>query len=156
MVMSHAMTPVASDVTISTDSYRLQLDTVHGWLHQTYWSPNIRRDVVERAFANSYCAGAYLADGTQVAVARVVSDGATFGWLCDVFVAPAYRGRGLAKQMTRELMALPALATLRSWMLGTRDAHEVYRALGFHDMEPGRFMVLRPPTAHWQAPSSSS
>lgn len=150
------MTPPATDVTISTDPNRLQLDTVHGWLHQTYWSPNIRREVVEHAFANSYSAGAYLADGTQVAVARVVSDGATFGWLCDVFVDPAFRSRGLAKQMTQQLMALPALATLRTWMLGTRDAHEIYRALGFHELEPGRFMVLKPPAAHWQAPDSSS
>ena len=150
------MTAVATDVTISTDPHQLQLDTVHGWLHQTSWSPNIRREVVARAFANSYSVGAYLADGTQVAVARVVSDGATFGWLCDVFVEPAFRSRGLATQMTQHLMALPSLATLRTWMLGTRDAHEVYRALGFHDLEPGRFMVLKPPAATWQAPGSSS
>ena len=138
-------------ITLSADKSKLQLDTVSGWLSQTYWSPNIRREVVAKAFANSFAVGAYLSDGEQVAVARAVSDGATFAWLCDVFVADSYRGRGLAKQMTQHLLALPELQTLRIWLLGTRDAHEIYRAVGFNEVEPGRFMVLRTPTTNWQA-----
>jgi GNAT superfamily N-acetyltransferase len=140
-----------SDLTLSSDKTKLQLDVVHGWLSQAYWSPSIRSDVVAKAFANSFSVGAYLPDGQQVAVARAVSDGATFAWLCDVFVADAYRGRGVAKQMTQHLLALPELQTLRLWLLGTRDAHEVYRAIGFSETEPGRFMVLRTPPPNWQA-----
>ncbi len=141
-------------IALSHDRARLQLDTVHGWLRGTYWSPDIRRDVVERAFANAYVVGAYLNDGTQVGVARAVSDGATFAWLCDVFVAEAHRGQGVARAMAQALIALPELATLRLWLLGTRDAQEVYRPLGFGETAPGRFMVMRPPTANWQVPAS--
>jgi predicted GNAT family acetyltransferase len=101
------------EITLSTDKRRLQLDVVHSWLHKTYWSPDIRREIVEKAFANSLAIGGYLRDGTQVAVARVVSDGATFAWLCDVYVAEDYRGRGLAKTMGRHLLELPELQTLR-------------------------------------------
>jgi len=52
---------------ISTDPQRIQLDVVYPWLRGSYWSPGIRRDVVERAFANSIVAGAY-EDGIQIGV----------------------------------------------------------------------------------------
>src|SRR5689334_17057733 len=117
--------------TLSMDPGRLDLPRVYGWLRAAYWSPGVRRDVVERAFANSLSVGAYAADGGQVGVARAVTDCATFAWLCDVFVDPAMRGRGIARAMVRELMADPRLQTLRRWCLGTRDAHGVYAALGF-------------------------
>src|SRR5678815_3908753 len=120
---------------ISFDPSRLDLDVVYGWLRGSYWSPNIRRDVVERAFANSLVAGAYV-DGVQVGVARAATDRATFAWLCDVFVAEPARGRGVATALVRGLIGHPELATLRRWALATRDAHRVYRAFGFAPADP--------------------
>lgn len=52
------------------------------------------RATLERAIAASLCFGAYL-DERQVAFARLVTDGATFAYLAEVFVLPAHRGQGL-------------------------------------------------------------
>lgn len=134
---------------ISRDPARVQLDVVYGWLREAYWSPGVRRDVVERAFANSLVAGAYADDGAQVGVARLVTDQATFAWLCDVFVAPAARGQGVARALVRAFLDDPQLQTLRRWCLGTRDAHGVYAALGFGPVDPKIWMELRPSPRAW-------
>jgi GNAT superfamily N-acetyltransferase len=134
---------------ISTDARELQLDLVYPWLRASYWSPNIRRDVVERAFANSLVAGAYDPDGRQVGVARAATDRATFAWLCDVYVAPDARGQGIARAMVEALMQHPELTTLRRWLLGTRDAHAVYAPLGFAPADAKIFMVHAPPPERW-------
>jgi GNAT superfamily N-acetyltransferase len=133
---------------VSTDPSLVQLDVVYPWLRGSYWSPNIRRDVVEVAFANSLVAGAY-SEGTQLGVARVVTDRATFAWLADVFVAEPMRGRGIGKAMVAALMADPRLPTLRRWCLATRDAHEVYRPLGFAPVDPTIFMQYLPDSSRW-------
>ncbi len=137
------------DWSISTDPAHLQLEVVYPWLRDCYWSPNIRRDVVERAFANSMVAGAYR-DGVQLGVARVVTDRATFAWLCDVFVVDSARGLGIATAMVRALLDHAELATLRRWCLGTRDAHAVYRPLGFAPVDPAIWMQLLQEPARWQ------
>lgn len=133
---------------ISTDPSRVQLAVVYPWLRASYWSPNVRRDVVERAFRNSLVAGAYEGEA-QIGVARVVSDRATFAWLCDVFVAEPVRGRGIARTLVQALIDHPELATVRRWTLGTRDAHEVYRPLGFGPVDPRILMQFLPDPARW-------
>jgi GNAT superfamily N-acetyltransferase len=133
---------------ISTDPSRVQLAVVYPWLRASYWSPNVRRDVVERAFRHSLVAGAYEGEA-QIGVARVVSDRATFAWLCDVFVAEPVRGRGIARTLVQALIDHPELATVRRWTLGTRDAHEVYRPLGFGPVDPRILMQFLPDPARW-------
>jgi GNAT superfamily N-acetyltransferase len=133
---------------VSTDPSLVQLDIVYPWLRGSYWSPNIRRDVFEVAFANSLVAGAY-AEGKQLGVARVVTDRATFAWLADVFVDEPMRGRGIGKAMVATLIADPRLQTLRRWCLATRDAHEVYRPLGFGPVDPKIFMQYLPDPSRW-------
>jgi GNAT superfamily N-acetyltransferase len=136
--------------TISLDPARVRLDVVYPWLRSCYWSPGVRREVVERAFASSLVAGAYRdADGQQLGVARVVTDQATFAWLCDVFVDEAARGGGIARAMVGALIDDPRLATLRRWSLGTRDAHPLYRAFGFEPVDPAIMMQLLPDRARW-------
>jgi GNAT superfamily N-acetyltransferase len=137
---------------ISTDPARLDLDRVHGWLRGAYWSPDVRKDVVARAFGNSLGAGAYAVDdGAQLGVARVVTDQATFAWLCDVYVDASARGQGIGRAMVRALLDDPRLRTLRRWCLGTRDAHGVYAALGFAPVDPRIWMELKPDPSRWQA-----
>jgi len=117
---------------------------LHPALAETYWSPGIPRAVVERACANSYCAIARDAELRLIGFARVVSDGATFAWLCDVIVLPEHRGQGIARALVAELTALPDLAGLRRWMLATRDAHAVYAPFGFAPLAaPDRWMERR-------------
>jgi GNAT superfamily N-acetyltransferase len=110
---------------ISTDPARLDIDAIHGFLRRAYWSENIPRAVVEKAVAHSLCFGVYAGD--QLAgFARVVSDYATFAYICDVFVLEEHRGQGMAA-----ILAHPELQGLRRWMLVTRDAHGLYRQQGF-------------------------
>jgi len=115
---------------ISTDPARLDVRAIHAYLTRSYWSPGIPLEIVERAVRNSLCFGVY-ANGAQVGFTRVVTDHATFAYLCDVYVLEAHRGRGLSKRMMREVMAHPALAGARRVMLATRDAHGLYTQSGF-------------------------
>lgn len=142
------------DYELSTDPARVQIDVIHGFLRTCYWSPGVRRDVVEKALANSIVVGAYeKTTRAQAGYARVVTDRATFAWLCDVFVLEPHRGRGLSRLMVSTLIAHPELQTLRRWALGTRDAHEVYRPLGFTGVIEKRWMEKVLPDHAWKEPS---
>lgn len=117
---------------ISTDPARLDCRAIHAYLTRSYWSPGIPLEIVDRAARNSLCFGVYEnATGAQVGFTRVVTDHATFAYLCDVYVLEEHRGRGLSKWMMREVMAHPALAGARRVMLATRDAHGLYAMSGF-------------------------
>lgn len=120
---------------LSGDPARLDLDAIHAYLTRSYWSPGIPREVVGRAMRHSLCLGVYeRRSGAQVGFARVVTDHATFAYLCDVYVLEEHRGRGLSKAMMRWLMEQPALTGARRIMLATRDAHGLYRQSGFADV----------------------
>lgn len=116
---------------VSTDLNRLDVSMIYRFLsEESTWAVGIGRDVVERSIDNSLCFGGYL-DGRQVAFARVISDYATFANLVDVFVLPAFRGRGYSKQLMEAVMAHPSLQGLRRFTLATFDAHALYRRYGF-------------------------
>ncbi|MEQ1619184.1 MAG: GNAT family N-acetyltransferase [Terricaulis sp.] len=120
------------------------LDVIHRALRETYWSPGIPRDVVARACANSMCAVARGDSGKLIGFARVVTDKATFAWLCDVIVLPGKQGRGLGRALVRTFLEHPELQNLRRWLLGTKDAHGVYAPLGFTPLTaPERFMQIK-------------
>jgi GNAT superfamily N-acetyltransferase len=132
------------------DAARIDVDEVWRLLRETYWSPGVRRDVVERAIANSMVVGALDTEaGRMVGFARAVTDRATFAWLCDVYVVEGWRGRGVATGMVRGLIAHPELQTLRRWCLATRDAHGVYARVGFVPVPPDRWMELKPDPSVW-------
>lgn len=118
---------------LDTDPARLDLSLVHRWLsEEAYWALGRSRDLVARSVAGSLVYGVYRAeDGAQVAFARAVTDGATFAWVCDVFVAETARGQGIGTWLVRSIVeALEGVGVLRV-VLATRDAHEVYRRIGF-------------------------
>lgn len=130
-------------IEITTDINRLDRDHLHRWLSGAYWSRGIPRPVLDRAMANSICFGATV-DGKTVGFARVVTDRATFAWLCDVFVDEGSRGAGVGKRLMDAVVAHPDLQGLRSFMLATRDAHGLYHRYGFRPLdEPERFMAIR-------------
>ena len=117
---------------ISDDPARFDLARAHGWIaNESYWAQDISLVVFARALANSLTVGAYAEDGDMAAMARVVTDRATFGWICDVFVDQAHRGKGLGKALMAYLMAHPDLQGLRRLHLATRDAHGLYAGFGF-------------------------
>ena len=140
---------------ISDDPARVDMDVTHRFLNkEAYWSNGIPRDVAERAVGNSIVFGLY--KGTQQAgFVRVVSDKATFAWVCDVFVLPEHRGQGLSVWLMECVMAHPDLQGLRRFSLVTRDAHELYRPFGFQEIRSpeGHMEIVRPgiyKTAHAQ------
>ncbi|MCB9907709.1 MAG: GNAT family N-acetyltransferase [Planctomycetes bacterium] len=135
----------------SQDPARMQLDVIHGYLQRSYWCPNIRRDVVETALHNSMVIGAFEAEsGQQVAYARLITDRATFAYLCDVFVLEEHRGHKLSQQMLEQLFVHPELQTLRRWCLATWNAQPLYAKLGFEPVPADRWMHLKPPEERWQ------
>ncbi|ANP45985.1 GNAT family N-acetyltransferase [Candidatus Viadribacter manganicus] len=122
------------------------IEVIHVVLKETYWSPGIPRDVVERACANSMCAIARDESGKLIGFARLVTDKATFAWLCDVIVLPGKQGRGLGRALVQTFQQHPELQGLRRWLLGTKDAHGVYAPLGFSPLAaPQRLMEIRNP-----------
>ena len=134
------------DFEFSTDPARIDLDRVESFLRQSYWAPDRRRDVIEKSLRNSLCLGVYCkADGLQAGFCRVVTDYATFGWVCDVFVDSAYRAHGLGTAMLETLVNLPELSGL-PLILATRDAHSLYEKFGFEALpKPERWMIRRGP-----------
>ena len=134
---------------ISSERADVDLVLVHGFLHDhAYWCRGLPRAVVERAVANSLCFSA-LIDDQQVGFARVVSDQATFAYLCDVFVLPQARGQGVAKAMMQAIDAHAALHGLRRFLLATADAHPLYAQYGFVPLtRPERFMERYRPDAY--------
>jgi N-acetylglutamate synthase-like GNAT family acetyltransferase len=130
------------------------IEIIHSVLRDTYWSPGIPRDVVARACANSMCAIARDEHGKLIGFARLVTDKATFAWLCDVIVLPGKQGKGLGRALVQAFQRHPALRDLRRWLLGTKDAHGVYAPLGFTPVEaPERFMQIKNPKPY--GPSAS-
>ena len=139
---------------VSTDRARLDLDAVHAFLSQSYWSPGIPRALMEQGISNSIPFGLYAPDGAQVGFARVVSDHAQFAYLADVYVLPGHRRRGLGVWLLECVLSHPDLALMRRWMLATQDAHDLYRRFGFGPTgHPERLMFIeRPPEDLWKPP----
>jgi len=138
------MTQRYQNYEIDEDPARIDFARVHAWLAETYWSPGIARDRVERAAAHSSLVlGAYDADGRQVGYLRVISDRATFAYVADVYVDEAHRG--LARALVRFALSHPDHQGLRRWLLATADAQGVYQEVGFKPLpHPERWMALIP------------
>lgn len=116
---------------ISTDKAALDIALIHGFLSErSTWAVGMPLALLEKAIANSLCFGGYQ-DGKQIAFARVITDGATFANLVDVFVLPEHRGLGHSKSLVAAIMAHPELQGLRRFSLATSDAHGLYARFGF-------------------------
>lgn len=146
------MTPILEqhrgEYVVSSDSLRLQIYNIHSFLSQSYWSPGIPLDVVKRAIEGSLCFGLYH-HGAQIGFARVITDQATFAYLCDVYVLEAYRGQGLGRWLMECVASHPGLQYLRRFVLVTRDAHGLYERLGFRPLaRPEGFMEIHRSNAY--------
>lgn len=115
----------------SDDTNLIDVVAVHHYLStQSYWAKNIPVETVKKSIANSLCFGVY--KGTkQVGFARWITDRATFAYLCDVYIERTYRGLGLSKKLMSLMLFHPDLQGLRTYTLGTLDAHGLYEQFGF-------------------------
>jgi GNAT superfamily N-acetyltransferase len=143
-----ALTDMPAGYSISTDKARLDPRAIHAYLTRSYWSPGIPIEIVERAIEHSMCFGVFHGEA-QVGFCRVVSDQATFAYLCDVYILEEHRGRGLSKRLIEFVQARPELQGLRKFMLGTRDAHGLYAQYGFKPVaNPQNIMEIRDPDVY--------
>ena len=134
---------------VSDDPARLDAAAIHAYLRRSYWSENIPLATVQRALAGSLCIGAYDEADRQVGLLRVISDYATYAYLCDVYVLEDHRRHGLSKAMLALTLGHPRLQGLRTWNLRTRDAHGLYAQFGFKPVEhPESQMMLRFPEVY--------
>lgn len=124
------MEQTGGEYTVSDNPQRLDIDAIHAYLSRSYWAEAIPRELVERSARGSLCVGLYRGQA-QVGFARVVTDRATFAYLCDVYVLEQERGRGLGVWLIEFVMQHPDLQGLRRWILATRDAHELYTKFGW-------------------------
>ncbi len=133
-----------STITFETDA--IDMDVVFGFLHhEAYWSRGRPREVFDRAIDGSaVVVGALDGDGRTVGFARVVSDGATFAWLCDVFVLESARGVGLGKQLVEAAIKHPQVAGVGRHLLATADAHGLYAEFGFEPLDTPEQWLMRP------------
>lgn len=131
---------------ISTDPSALNISLIHTFLSESSpWATGIPLETVQRSIAHSLCFGGYL-DGQQIAFARVVTDKATFAYLMDVFVLPAFRGRGYSRQLMEAIQQHPDLQQIRRFILVSSTARGLYEKFGFKPPEkPETFMEINRP-----------
>ncbi|SFC71763.1 Acetyltransferase (GNAT) family protein [Bacillus sp. 491mf] len=131
---------------ISTNKDLLQIDTIHEFLcNDSYWAKGMPKELVVEAIKNSsLCYGVYESEtDQQIGFARVVTDFVRFSWLADVFILPAYRGRGVSKRLIETIVKHPKIHGTR-FMLVTKDAHALYEQYGFEKItEPEKFMMRK-------------
>jgi GNAT superfamily N-acetyltransferase len=129
------------EYTITTDPARIDRDAVRRFLAQSYWAADRTGDVIDRSLDHSLVFS-LLHGGAQVGLARVVTDYATFAWLCDVFIDAEHRGRGTGQWLMSVVSAHPELQGLRRWFLATSHSHSLYERFGFTALpHPERFMI---------------
>jgi GNAT superfamily N-acetyltransferase len=125
---------------ISTDKTKLDLEMICNFLRSAYWANQRPTDTILKSLEHSLCFGLYQQE-KQIGMARVISDFATFAYLCDVFVLEEYQGRGLGKFLMQTVLEYPELTHLRRFMLATRDAHGLYSQFCFDALNaPERWM----------------
>jgi GNAT superfamily N-acetyltransferase len=137
--------PLAEGYEISADPDRIDAGRVHRWLStDAYWALGRPREKQDGAIAASLNFGVYeTASGLQVAYARVVTDRATFAWLCDVYVDPSVRGKGIGTALVGAVREHLRSYGVKRVLLATHDAHGVYEKLGFAPLEkPDQWMAL--------------
>ena len=118
------------DYTISTDPARLDLAAIYSFLERSYWANTRPGEIIDLSLRHSLNFGIYHGL-TQVGLARIITDYATFAYICDVFIDEAHRGAGLGKWLIDTVLNEPALQNVRRFMLATRDAHGLYAQFGF-------------------------
>ncbi len=131
---------------ISTDQNLLDFEMIYNYLdNESYWAKGIPKEILREAIKNSFCFGIYKQD-KQVGLGRVITDKATFAYICDVFVLHDYRGLGLSKWLIQTIVNHQELQGLRRWSLATVDAHGLYKQFGFNEIvRPERWMEIFTP-----------
>ncbi|MBA4197153.1 MAG: GNAT family N-acetyltransferase [Chitinophaga sp.] len=140
-----------NDYVITTDKNKMDIVVIHNYLaNESYWAKHIPLHVVQRSIEHSFCFAVLYKD-EQVGFARLITDYATFAYLADVFIIETHRGKGLSKWLMQFIHSNEEVQGLRRWLLGTRDAHGLYKQFGwenFGEEQTKRFMQLHNPNVY--------
>jgi GNAT superfamily N-acetyltransferase len=131
-------------IEISSERDRIDLKQVVSFLRrESYWAKGRSAKSISKSLANSLCFSIH-EDGRFAGLARVVTDYSTVYYLCDVFILPEYRGKGLGKKIIQHVVKDSRLRGFMGMLL-TRDAHGLYSRHGFTGQEKERkmFMIKR-------------
>lgn len=129
---------------ISTDKSFLNTQIIYQFLKESYWAQTRTYQQVLESIRNSLCFGMY-EDKNQIGFARVITDNSTFAYLADVFILPSYQKMGLGKWLIETIFNTEELKNISSWMLVTKDAHDLYKKFGFSEFPyPERVMLKKP------------
>ena len=135
------ITELYKNYSIDTNANRIDAELVYRFLRdESYWAKDRTQEEVNQSVENSLNFGVYKKDA-MVGFARVVTDNVSFAYLADVFIVKEERGKSLGKTLVNFILEYPSIKNTKRWMLGTMDAHELYRPYGFSEMaEPQRWM----------------
>lgn len=123
---------LAGGYELDDDPARIDVDAAFAYLSgESYWAKGRERSVMDDLVREATrVVGLYDPSGAMVGFARAIGDRHTFAYLADVYVLDAHRGRGLGVELVREMVEASDFPHIR-WMLGTLDAHGLYRKVGF-------------------------
>jgi len=129
---------------ISTDKSKLDISLIHDYLcNQSYWAQGRSLEKVKKSIEHAICFGMYDIRDQMLGFARVVTDHVAFAFLMDVFVLKEHQGQGLGKGLVKHIVGQPDLQ-VKLWMLGTVDAHGLYKQFGFSELaNPSRFLAIK-------------
>lgn len=123
-----------TEIEIDTKKERLDIDFIHGFISNSYWAKGRTISTMKTCIDNSLNFGVYL-ENKQIGYCRLVTDYGQFAYIMDVFIDPDYRSRGYSKQLIKYIINLEELSRVKVWRLATRDAHGLYKQLGFKQIE---------------------
>ena len=129
---------------VTTDLAEIDFGVVHRWLsEEAYWAIGRSRETVDQAARGSLNFGVLDTDNKLLGYARVVTDHATFAWVCDVYVDPSTRGLGIGLLLAESVVATLRPMGLKRVLLSTLDAHGLYERVGFESFpNPEKLMQL--------------
>ena len=129
-------------VEISKNKKDIDINIVADYLSkESYWAKNRSVDVIERSIENSICYSMLL-ENNFIGFARIITDKATFSYLCDVFVLKQFQGKGFGKQLLDYIINDDELKNTKIYLM-TFDAHKFYEQYGFESNEEIKTRIMR-------------
>ncbi|WP_336748970.1 GNAT family N-acetyltransferase [Pantoea vagans] len=134
-----------SSYLLSTDKKKLDHEAIHQYLTRSTWAAGIDMNTVAVSIDNSLTFGVYH-DELQIGFARLITDYATFAYLCDVYILEEYQGKGLSRWLMTSIHDHPVFRKLRRILLCTTTAPWLYEKFGYEPLNRKNFIwtITRP------------
>ena len=124
---------------VTTQQEKMDVIAIHQYLYTTSWAKGIDIETVRTAIKNSLCFGLFR-ENKQIGFARIVTDWATFGYLCDVYILDEWQGKKLGKWLMECCHNHPLISQLRRIMLVTSSAPWLYENIGYEPINRENFV----------------